>query len=58
MSEETEAADMKSCACCGTAEVDEIKLKDCDDAILFDIAVMNVRRSIDRNMKGVQEAGG
>ena len=41
-----------SCASCGIAEVDDIKLKKCDDCdlVVRYIAVINVRRNIARNV--------
>jgi hypothetical protein len=40
---------MVCCASCGVAEVDDIKLKKVALAILFDIAVLPIRKIIGRN---------
>eukprot|EP00984_Skeletonema_dohrnii_P034307 scaffold33524_cov99-Skeletonema_dohrnii-CCMP3373.AAC.5 len=47
--DETEADNM-CCASCGIAELDDIKLKDCDVAISLDIVAMSAKKNIGVSM--------
>ena len=51
MSEENEAVDTSCCASCGIAEIDDIKLKDCDGCDLVKYSAMNAGKIMHQVMK-------